>query len=69
MSSSAKPGDVVQAIAYCAGPPVREAFAQRYRSEYRWPWLTMIGDVCRPDLLFEVEVTACPNARVTVIER
>ena len=50
-------------------PRVHEAFVHRYRCEFRWPWLTMIGDVRRPDLLFEVEVTACPNAKTTATER
>jgi enamine deaminase RidA (YjgF/YER057c/UK114 family) len=63
---SVEPDDVVQAIAYCAGPEVREIFAERYRPELPWPWLTMIGDICRPDLLFEIEVAACPHAKVLV---
>ena len=55
-------GDVVQAMAYCATPEVQAMFLDDYRGDLPWPCLTMIGDVCRDDLLFEVEVTACPGA-------
>jgi enamine deaminase RidA (YjgF/YER057c/UK114 family) len=60
---SAGPQDVVQAMAYCATPQVREEFRSRWMARLPWPWLVMVGDVCRSDLLFEVEVTACPGAR------
>ncbi len=53
--------DVVQAMAYCATPAVAEHFAAEYRDALGWPVLTMLGDVCRGDLLFEIEVTACPK--------
>jgi enamine deaminase RidA (YjgF/YER057c/UK114 family) len=55
---SVRQEDVVQAIAYCADPETQTAFTRHARDELPWPWLTMIGDVCRPDLFFEVEVTA-----------
>jgi enamine deaminase RidA (YjgF/YER057c/UK114 family) len=55
---SVRPQDLVQAIAYCADPETQTAFIRHARDELPWPWLTMIGDVCRADLLFEVEVTA-----------
>jgi len=57
--TNCRPSDVVQAIAYCKTPQVMEIFAAGWKEEVPWPWLTVIGDVCRPDLLFEVEVTAC----------
>jgi enamine deaminase RidA (YjgF/YER057c/UK114 family) len=57
------PTDVVQAMAYCATPAVGDHFLESHRPGLPWPCLTMIGDVCRGDLLFEVEVTACPGAR------
>ncbi len=60
---SAADGDVVQAIAYCANPQVRDAFLQHWAPQVPWPWLVVRADVCRPDLLFEVEATACPGAR------
>lgn len=59
---SARACDVVQAMAYCAGPEVREEFLARWKALVPWPCLVMLGDVCRDDLLFEVEVTACPGA-------
>lgn len=55
--------DVVQALAYCANAEVKECFLEEYAPRLPWPCLTMTGDVCRSNLLFEVEVTACPGAR------
>jgi len=52
--------DVVQAMAYCKAPEVEAAF-ETARGRPDWPWITMICDVCRPELLFEVEVTAVPR--------
>ena len=56
------PDDVLQAMAYCALPEAAEVFLSRYANELGWPLVTMEGIVCRPDLLFEVEVTASPTA-------
>jgi enamine deaminase RidA (YjgF/YER057c/UK114 family) len=28
-----------------------------------WPWLTVICDICRPDLLFEIEAAAVPKSQ------
>jgi enamine deaminase RidA (YjgF/YER057c/UK114 family) len=53
--------DVVHAIAYCTTPEVEAAFL-RVRESIPWPWITVIADICRPDLLFEVEATAIPGA-------
>ena len=50
--------DVVQAMAYCATPEVQQHFLALYADKLPWPCLTMLGDVCRDDLLFEIEVTA-----------
>lgn len=50
---------VVEAMAYCKTPEVAEVFNKNWQSEIHWPWMTVIGDVCRSDLLFEAEVTAC----------
>lgn len=55
--------DVVQAMAYCSNPAVEQRFNSAYAGELPWPHLSMLGDVCRRDLLFEVEVTACAGAR------
>jgi enamine deaminase RidA (YjgF/YER057c/UK114 family) len=51
------PADVVQTLAYCKTPEAEAAFAG-VRDTLDWPWITMICDVCRPELLFEIEVTA-----------
>ncbi|HVT87971.1 MAG TPA: hypothetical protein VHD56_03890 [Tepidisphaeraceae bacterium] len=52
-------GDIVQAMAYCKTPAVAEAFIASWRDELRWPWVIVVGDVCRDDLLFEAEALAC----------
>ena len=53
--------DVVQAIVYVKDTEVEEVFRTEYE-DLCWPYLTVIADVCRPELLFEVEATACPGA-------
>lgn len=50
--------DVVQAIAYCKTPAVAEVFRSTWEKKLDWPWVVVIGDVCRDDLLFELEATA-----------
>ena len=55
--------DVVQSIAYCATPQVLELF-RAAQADLPWPCLTMLADICRPDLLFEIEATAAPAAGV-----
>ena len=52
--------DVVQAIAYCKTVEVEQAFCG-LKGDVTWPWVTCICDVCRPELLFEVEATAVPR--------
>lgn len=52
--------DVVQVIAYCKTAEVEKVF-RTLKDELPWPWITMICDVCRPDLLFEIEATAIPH--------
>jgi enamine deaminase RidA (YjgF/YER057c/UK114 family) len=52
------PQNVVEAIAYCKSPDIALEFCRSWRNEVRWPWLVVVGDVCRDDLLFEAEVTA-----------
>ncbi|HEX42261.1 MAG TPA: hypothetical protein ENN81_09410 [Phycisphaerales bacterium] len=49
--------DVVQTIAYCKTPDVERAFDE-FKHRLDWPWITCICDICRPDLLFEIEATA-----------
>ena len=52
--------DVVQAIAYCKTTEEEEIF-NTVKDNLPWPWVTMICDICRPDLLFEIEATAMPG--------
>ncbi len=49
---------VTFALVYCKTPDVQRYFLTRYLNTLPWPMITMIGDVCRPELLFEVELTA-----------
>ncbi len=60
--------DVVQVIAYCKTIEVEKVFnsikeklAWPARRTAGWPWLTVLCDICRPDLLFEIEATAMPR--------
>jgi enamine deaminase RidA (YjgF/YER057c/UK114 family) len=49
--------DVVQSLIYCKTPAVEKVFYEKF-SDLPWPKVTMIADVCRDDLLFEIEATA-----------
>ena len=53
--------DVVQALAYCKTTEVENIF-KGLKSTLAWPWVTVICDICRPDLLFEIEATAMPRS-------
>jgi len=57
---NAADGDVVQAIAYCKTTEVGKVF-DGIKGNFPWPWVTVICDICRPDLLFEIEATAMPK--------
>jgi enamine deaminase RidA (YjgF/YER057c/UK114 family) len=52
--------DVVQAIAYCKTRDEEKVF-NTVKDNLPWPWITMICDICRPELLFEIEATAMPG--------
>jgi len=54
--------DVVQVIAYCKTTAVEKVF-NSIKDKLAWPWITVICDICRPDLLFEIEATAMPRQR------
>ena len=54
--------DVVQAIAYSKTRPIESLFLAR-SGTLAWPCVSVIADICREELLFEIEVTACPGAR------
>ncbi len=55
-----KDEDVVQVAAYCKTTEVEKIF-NASKGALNWPWLTAICDICRPDLLFEIEATAMPK--------
>jgi enamine deaminase RidA (YjgF/YER057c/UK114 family) len=52
--------DLVQVIAYCKTTEVEQVF-NSIKGNLDWPWITVICDICRPDLLFEIEATAMPK--------
>lgn len=49
--------DVVQVVAYCKTPEVERIF-NGVKTALRWPWVTVLCDICRPELLFEIEAAA-----------
>jgi len=49
--------DFVHVIAYCKTVEVEKLFLEKW-SDLGWPCLTAICDVCRENLLFEIEATA-----------
>jgi len=51
--------DVVQVAAYCKTTEVEKIFNE-VKDSLAWPWVTVICDICRPELLFEIEATAMP---------
>ena len=53
-------GDVVQTITYCKTAEVEGIF-EEFKSRLDWPWVTVICDICRDDLLFEIEAAAMPQ--------
>jgi enamine deaminase RidA (YjgF/YER057c/UK114 family) len=54
--------DVVQTVVYCKTTEVEDIFNE-FKSRLDWPWVTAICDICRDDLLFEIEAAAMPQAR------
>ena len=52
--------DVVHVIAYCKTTEVEKIF-NTYKDTLNWPWITVICDICRADLLFEIEAAAMPR--------
>jgi enamine deaminase RidA (YjgF/YER057c/UK114 family) len=53
---------VVQAIAYCKNIEVEKLFHDKW-ADLSWPNMTAIADVCRPELLFEMELIAAVAAK------
>lgn len=54
--------DVVQVVAYCKTTEEEEVF-NTVKDSLPWPWITMICDICRHELLFEIEATAMPKQK------
>jgi len=52
--------DVVQIVAYCKSTDVEQVLNDVKR-DVGWPWVTAICDICRPELLFEIEAAAMPR--------
>ena len=52
--------DVVQIVAYCKTTEVEKIF-HSIKGDFAWPWITVICDICRADLLFEIEAAAMPR--------
>ncbi|MCK5794198.1 MAG: hypothetical protein KAH12_05810, partial [Anaerolineales bacterium] len=51
---------LVQVVAYCKNTEVERVF-NSYKHQMQWPWATVICDICRDDLLFEIEAAAVPT--------
>ena len=49
--------DIVHSIVYCKTSDVEELFRNKW-ADFAWPHLTTITDICRHNLLFEIEATA-----------
>ena len=49
--------DIVQAMAYSKTPEIEKLFNEKW-PDLQWPLISAIADVCRDDLLFEIEVIA-----------
>jgi len=49
--------DVVHIVAYCKTKEIENVF-NTIKGKFPWPWISTICDICRPDLLFEIEATA-----------
>jgi enamine deaminase RidA (YjgF/YER057c/UK114 family) len=53
--------DIVQAIVYCKTPEIEKLFYSKW-PDFSWPYFTAIADVCRDNLLFEIEATAVQSS-------
>jgi len=50
----------VEAVVYCKTTEVERVF-DSFKGRLAWPFVTVICDICRPELLFEIEATAVPG--------
>jgi len=51
-------GDVVHAIMYCKTPEVERIYREQFAADVPWPVIVAVCDICRHDLLCEVELAA-----------
>ena len=49
--------DMVQTFIYCKTAEIEKLFCEKF-SDLPWPMVTCVADVCRENLLFEIEATA-----------
>ena len=49
--------DVVHSLIYCKTAAIEKLFMEKW-GDLPWPKITAITDVCRDNLLFEIEATA-----------
>jgi enamine deaminase RidA (YjgF/YER057c/UK114 family) len=54
-------GDVVHSLIYCKTPEIEKLFVEKW-GDLPWPKITTVTDVCRDNLLFEIEATAMIKA-------
>jgi len=55
--------EVVHIMAYCKTPEVEKIFNEMTEKP-DWPWVIMVCDVCRDNLLFELEIAALPRKKL-----
>jgi len=53
--------DVTQAVVYCMTPDFEQVFHKQF-GDLPWPRTVVVSDICRRDLLAEIEAAACPGA-------
>ena len=49
--------DVVQTVAYSKTKDIEQLF-EPFKQKLDWPWVSVVCDICRDDLLFEIEAAA-----------
>ena len=54
--------EIVQSVVYCKTPEVEQVFREGWRG-FAWPHIVTVADVCRDNLLFEIEAAAMPGAK------
>jgi len=49
--------DIIQAVAYSKTPEIEKVF-NSVKTDLNWPCISAVCDICRPELLFEIEAVA-----------